>query len=193
MKSIVFLLFAMSSLCLACQTVKSSQAAPVPVQAYGDIPSPDTIKKSIPREAHAVVGGVQVDIQYHAPAVRGRVIWGGLVPYDEVWVTGAHSATNISFSKDVRINGIIIPKGKYGFFTIPGKASWILILNKNWDQHLTDEYNPGEDLVRVNVVPVTGLPLVERLTYRIEERDNGQGAVIMQWETLSVALDFRAK
>ncbi len=193
MKSIAFLLFAIGSLCMACQSVKSSQAVPVSVQANSDIPSPDTIKKSIPREAHALVGGVQVDINYYAPAVRGRVIWGGLVPYDEVWVSGAHSATNISFSKDVRINGVTIPKGKYGFFTIPGKASWTLILNKNWDQHLTDEYSPAEDILRVNVVPVTGLPLAERLTYRIEERDNGYGAVVMQWESLSVALDFRAK
>ena len=116
-------------------------------------------KKSISKEAHAQVGDVHIAINYHSPAVRGRVIWGGLVPYDEVWLTGAHNATSISFSKEININGVTVPEGKYAFFTIPGKEQWTLILNKNWNQHLADDYDVSKDIVRVNVTPETGLPL----------------------------------
>ena len=75
-------------------------------------------------------------IQYYAPAVRGRMIWGGLDPFDEVWVTGAHSATNWEFIKDIVINGQTIAAGKYAIFTIPDKDKWTIIINENWNQHL---------------------------------------------------------
>jgi len=71
---------------------------------------PDNSKKSIPQEAHGNVGDAHISVYYHSPAVRDRVIWGGLVPYGEVWVTGAHSATSIEFSKAIEIEGTTIPK-----------------------------------------------------------------------------------
>ena len=79
----------------------------------------DTSKKSIKSMAFAVINGDSIKINYHSPGVRKRVIWGGLVPYDEVWVTGAHDATTIEFGKQVIIGGKEIPAGKYAFFTIP--------------------------------------------------------------------------
>jgi hypothetical protein len=177
-----------------CQPNKPSQEGHQHLQPEESaVSSPDTLRKSIPGETHGQVGGVHVAINYTAPAVRGRVIWGGLVPFDEVWVTGAHNATSVSFSKDVEINGVEIPQGKYGFFTIPGKDTWVIILNRNWDQHLTDDYDPGEDLLRVNVTPETGLPMTERLTYGIEEKAKDRGAVTMQWENLGISLPFRIK
>src|SRR5215831_10073409 len=102
-----------------------------------DMPT-DTIKKSIPKEVHTEIGDAHIMIFYTAPAVRGRVIWGGLVPFDEVWVTGAHKATTWEFSGSIEINKTVIPPGKYAIFTIPRKEKWTFILNKKWDQHLAD-------------------------------------------------------
>jgi len=151
----------------------------------------DNSKKSIPQEAHSNVGDVQVSIKYHSPAVRGRVIWGGLVPYDEVWVTGAHSATSMEFSEAIEVEGTTIPKGKYAFFTIPGQERWTLILNKNWEQHLADDYDQAENIIRIAVTPETEMPLTERLTYTIEDKGEGSGAIRMSWEKLSVSLPFK--
>ncbi|MBC8923868.1 DUF2911 domain-containing protein, partial [Escherichia coli] len=77
---------------------------------------------------------------YHSPGVRKRIIWGGLVPYDEVWVTGAHDATTVEMPKAFVVNGKTIPAGKYAIFTIPGKNAWTVIINKQWQQHLATEY-----------------------------------------------------
>lgn len=152
---------------------------------------PDNSKKSIPQEAHGNVGDAHISVYYHSPAVRDRVIWGGLVPYGEVWVTGAHSATSVEFSKAIEIEGTTISKGKYAFFTIPKQERWTLILNKNWEQHLADDYDQAEDVIRIEVTPETGMPLAERLTYTIEDKREGSGAIRMSWEKLSVSLPFK--
>lgn len=151
----------------------------------------DNSKKSIPQEAHGNVGNAHISVYYHSPAVRDRVIWGGLVPYGEVWVTGAHSATSVEFSKAIEIEGTTISKGKYAFFTIPKQERWTLILNKNWEQHLADDYDQAEDVIRIEVTPETGMPLAERLTYTIEDKREGSGAIRMSWEKLSVSLPFK--
>lgn len=151
----------------------------------------DNSKKSIPQEAHGNVGDTHITIKYHSPAVRERVIWGGLVPYGEVWVTGAHSATNIEFSKAIQVEETTIPKGKYAFFTIPGQERWTLILNKNWEQHLADDYDQAEDVIRIEVTPDAEMPLAEQLTYTIEDKGEGSGAIRMSWEKLSVSLPFK--
>ena len=152
---------------------------------------PANTKKSIPSEAHGQVGNVHVMIDYHAPGVRGRVIYGGLVPFGEVWVTGAHNATSITFSEEIEVEGKRIPAGKYAFFTIPGEEVWTIILNKNWDQHLADEYSAEEDIIRVEVVPETDLELQERLNYKIVESSAGEGKIYMQWEKRAVSLLFK--
>lgn len=150
----------------------------------------DTIRKSIPKNAAGKVGQTAITLKYHAPAVRERVIWGGLVPYGDVWVTGAHSATQIDFSNDVTINGTNIPKGKYALFTIPGKNTWEVIINKNWEQHLADRYDQKEDVIRITVSPATNHHFVERLTYCIQEKGQHEGSVLMHWEKLFLSFDF---
>jgi len=92
------------------------------------------------KEAMAMVGSNHIHIEYSSPSVRGRVIWGGLVPYNNVWSTGAHKATSINFPEAVVINKTDVPAGKYGFFTIPGENTWTIILNKTWEMHLADDY-----------------------------------------------------
>ncbi len=149
----------------------------------------DTTKKSIKSMAVGVVSGDSIKIAYHSPGVRKRVIWGGLVPYDEVWVTGAHDATTVTFSNPVVINGTIIPAGKYAFFTIPGKKEWTLILNKHWQQHLASEYEEKGDVVRVKVKPKKNAH-TERLQYFVEQGNVKTGKLSVAWEKIKVELPF---
>lgn len=141
-----------------------------------------TTDKSPAKTTMANIGNVHVHIEYNAPSVRNRIIWGGLVPYGEVWVTGAHTATAINFYGNVEIAGQTIPKGKYAFFTIPDKEKWTLILNKNWEQHLTDEYNEKEDIIRWEVESET-TEFAEQLSYEVNSKDS---TVELRWEKVLI-------
>ena len=145
------------------------------------------------REAMAMVGENHIHIDYSSPSVRGRVIWGGLVPYNQVWSTGAHKATAISFAQDVIINDTPVPAGKYGFFTIPGEENWTLILNKNWDQHLADEYDEAEDVVRLTVTPEKLPEMQESLTYQVEALNDSTARISVSWEHLKVSFEVHNK
>jgi flagellar biosynthesis component FlhA len=152
----------------------------------------DTTKKSIPAETHAMVGANHFTIKYYAPAVRGRVIWGGLVAYGQVWVTGAHSATSIEFTQDIKIGNNIVKAGKYAFFTIPNQKSWTVMLNKNWEQHLADEYDQKDDVLRFEVKPKKQKEIAERLVYEVNKKgkDKKAGEIVVRWEKLSIAFEF---
>ena len=152
----------------------------------------DTSKKSIKSMAVAVINGNSVKINYHSPGVRKRIIWGGLVPYDEVWVTGAHDATTIEFVKPLVIGGKIIPAGKYAFFTIPGKNEWTIIINKQWKQHLATEYDEKDDVVRLKVKPKK-VNHIERLQYFIQDNGNKKGTISVAWEKLKVSFTVMFK
>jgi hypothetical protein len=153
----------------------------------------DTLKKSIPKEVHAQVGQAHLMLYYHAPAVRGRMIWGGLVPYGEVWVTGAHRATAWEFNRDIVIGNTTIAAGKYAIFTIPGKEQWTIIINRNWNQHLADDYDAKEDVVRINVTPQNIAALQERLAYGIKAQSDHQGILTIRWEKILISLPFTIK
>ena len=148
--------------------------------------SKDTSKKSIASEVTKQIANAEVTIRYHAPGVRNRVIWGGLVPYDEVWVTGAHSATTLEVNRDFQMGDQAIKAGKYAIFTIPGKDEWTVILNSNWDQHLADEYSDKEDLVRIKVKPQPTQEVVERLKYEIDQTGERTANITISWEKLRV-------
>jgi hypothetical protein len=147
----------------------------------------DTIKGSIAQETHAMVGENHFTIKYHSPAVRGRVIWGGLVAYGQVWVTGAHSATSVEFTQDVKINNTVVKAGKYAFFTIPNKKKWTIILNKNWEQHLADEYDQKDDILRFEVKPKKQKQHTERLKYDLETKKDNVGEFAVSWEKLRIS------
>ncbi|MBN8653198.1 MAG: DUF2911 domain-containing protein [Cytophagales bacterium] len=155
----------------------------------GIIPK-DTLKGSPVRTTMTNVGSNHVHIKYGSPGVRNRVIWGGLVAYDEVWATGAHRATSIQFMTDVTINTISIPAGKYGLFTIPGRETWKVILNRNWDQHMADDYDQNLDVIRVEVKPEVLEQTTQRLTYSVEEVSNSQGVVLIEWERIRLRFEF---
>lgn len=144
-------------------------------------------KKSIPAEAKKQIANTEIRIAYHSPAVRGRVIWGGLVPYDVVWVTGAHSATTLEAGKEFKVGEKIIPAGKYALFTIPGKDEWTIILNKAWNQHLADDYSESEDVVRIKAKPEATAEVTERLKYEIDQTGERTANVSISWEKLKVS------
>lgn len=148
----------------------------------------DTLKGSLKALVTGKIGNTVVTINYYSPAVRGRVIWGGLVPMDQVWVTGAHKATSVEFEGAVKIGDVEVPGGKYSLFTIPSKDEWTIIINKNWDQHLADEYDQKDDLVRIKVKPKTEEVNQERLRYVIESEERKKGEIVVYWEKLEVSL-----
>jgi hypothetical protein len=152
----------------------------------------DTLKGSPHRTAMATVDNTHVHIEYNSPGVRGRVIWGGLVPFDSIWATGAHDATTVQFNKDVVINGKTIPAGQYAFFTIPGKEKWTVILNTRYKQHMANEYNEKEDVVRVEVKPEEHA-MTQRLTYAVNKINDQSGEIVMQWEKIQIKLPFTTK
>lgn len=155
--------------------------------------SNDTSKKSIPSAVQKWIGSTDIKINYHSPAVRGRTIWGGLVAYDAVWVTGAHSATTLEVGKDFQVGNKTIPAGKYAIFTIPGKDEWTVIINKNWNQHLTDDYTEQDDVARIKVKPQTTENFAERLKYEIEQTGERTANIIISWEKLRVPFSLEIR
>lgn len=187
MKQIVFTLgLILVTCCLMAQETKN-----IADVCYNPNLVKDTSKKSIKSMAIAVINGDSVKIKYHSPGVRNRIIWGGLVPYDEVWVTGAHDATTIEIDKPFVVDGNEIPAGKYAFFTIPGKKTWTILINKNWQQHLAMEYDAKDDIVRLKVNPVKN-EHTERLQYFIEEGKKGS-SIAVAWEKLKISFPFTIK
>jgi hypothetical protein len=154
----------------------------------------DSVKAKSPRtSAMAMIGENHVHIDYGSPSVRGRSIWNGLVAYNQVWATGAHKATWIEFSEDVKINNQLIAKGKYGFFTIPNKKKWTIIISKDWDMHLADDYKPENDVTRINVKSKKNKALVEALTYEVIKTGEKEGIIKMSWGNLNVSFNFENK
>ena len=140
--------------------------------------------------AFLVLNNDSIKVSYHSQGVRKRIVWGGLVPFDEVWVTGAHDATSIDMPQSFKVGGKTVPAGKYAFFTIPGEKEWTLIINKNWKQHLASEYDEKDDIVRIKVKPKKG-DHTERLQYFIEMVNPKEGKISMAWEKIKVELPFK--
>lgn len=141
--------------------------------------------------ATATIGNNTVTINYGSPRVKGRTIWGELVPYNEVWRTGANEATTISFSQDVMINGQLLKKDTYAFFTLPTPADWSIIFNLDEKQWGAFKYNEKDDALRFNVTPVMTDSLVENLTFNVTPYATGDGGNIrLSWEKLNVEFGF---
>jgi hypothetical protein len=137
-------------------------------------------------EVKQKVGNANVTIVYCQPSARGRKIMGGLVPFGEVWRTGANAATSIEFDKPVKIEGKDLAAGKYGLFTIPNENEWVIIFNKDHKQWGAYDYKQSEDVLRVNVKPTKTSEFVEAFTISTD-KDN----VVMKWENTQVA--FKVK
>ena len=172
------------SVCLVCLTVELYAQASGEIR-YNPNQGKDTTKTSLPSRAIVLLNPDSITIDYHSPAVRKRIIWGGLVPYGEVWVTGAHNAIRLHMPYPFSVHGIIVPAGNYALFTIPGKKAWTVIINKHWEQHLASEYDSKDDVARMTVNPRKS-GHTERLQYFIEARSNGRILISMAWEKLRI-------
>jgi len=144
-------------------------------------------------ETMAMIGDAHIHIDYSSPGVRGRIIFGGLVGYDNVWQAGAHKATWIETNKDLTFDGQSLPAGKYGFFTIPSKGEWTVIFNKNWNQHGKDEYDEKEDVVRFMVTPVISEDITEHLKYQVDKISETEGTISLAWEKVNLSFNFKSK
>lgn len=137
-------------------------------------------KPSPPASTEFKAGDANIKISYSAPSVKGREIWGKLVPYGEVWRTGANEATVFETDKDIKIEGKTLPAGKYGLFTVPGKDEWVIVFNKTWKQWGAYQYKVADDVLRVTVKPTAG-DMTETLKI-----DGAADGVTIKWEKLSV-------
>lgn len=143
-------------------------------------------RPSPPATAAATVDGTEITIDYSSPGVKGRKIWGDLVPYNKVWRTGANEATTLTVSEDVKINGKTLQAGKYGLFTIPGKEKWTIIINSVWDQWGSYNYEASKDVMRFDVKPEKDDDFRERMKFSIDE----DGDVDLNWANLEVSFDI---
>ncbi|MCL5028461.1 MAG: DUF2911 domain-containing protein [Bacteroidetes bacterium] len=138
------------------------------------------------------IGLTDVTVSYSRPGVKGRKIWGGLVPYDKVWRAGANEATKITFGSDVWIEGKKLPAGSYGFFVIPREKDWTVIFNKVADQWGAFEYNESEDAMRVNIKPQSR-NFQEWLSYtfsdlKVNAHGKNSGILNLNWEKVRLPI-----
>ena len=138
-----------------------------------------------------VVGLTEIAVEYSSPAVKGRKVWGGLVPLGELWRTGANQATKVTFSKDVTIADKPVPAGTYALFTIPAKDSWTVIFNKNPNQGGTGQYKQELDQVRLTVRPLP-IPHRERMTFIFTDTSEAGTILDLEWEKLRLPIAIKA-
>lgn len=135
------------------------------------------------------IGTTEVRITYGRPQVNDRTIFGELVPYGEVWRTGANEATTISFSSDVTIEGESLSAGTYSLYTIPERDSWTIIFNNVANQWGT-EYDEREDALRVQVSPESA-PHQEMMTFLFEEVTDTSATCVLRWAEVRVPFEIQ--
>lgn len=135
------------------------------------------------------VGVMNVSVEYSRPGVKERKIFGELVPFGQVWRTGANEATKIMFSDDVMVEGNPVPAGTYSLYTIPGETEWTIIINKalNWG----DQHDPKEDVVQFTVKPMKTGRLIETLTIHIGDVKDDGAMVYLAWENTMVRFGLK--
>ena len=141
--------------------------------------------------ARASVAGAALSVRYSRPSTRGRVIFGNVVPWNQVWRTGANQATVLETSADLTVAGTAVPAGKYSLWTIPGPAGWKLIVNKNTGQWGTD-YDAQYDLARLDMKVEPLRQPVEQFTIAIEPKGKG-GMLKLEWEKTRASISFSTK
>jgi Protein of unknown function (DUF2911) len=160
---------------------KPAKAAEKMVEKTADKPA-EKAKPSPAASATGKSGDANIAISYAQPAVKGRKVWGDLVPFDKVWRTGANEATTIEFSKDVKVEGKALKAGKYALFTIPTEGGdWTIIFNKTAKQWGSYDYKEADDALRVKVKAGKAAAFAERLTFDVKDKN-----VSLAWENLSV-------
>jgi hypothetical protein len=136
--------------------------------------------------------GKTVTIQYSRPSMRGRKIFGGLVPYDQVWRTGANAATTLKTDVDLVIGDANVPAGSYTVYSLPGMSAWKLIINKQTGQWGT-EYNQGQDLARVDMKVSQAPSGMETFTISLDKTSPTSAMLKLDWENTIASVEVKEK
>jgi hypothetical protein len=137
-------------------------------------------------------GGKSLTIEYSSPRVKGRKIFGEVVPYGQVWRTGANEATSFVSNVDLNVGGTMVPAGSYTLFTIPNKDKWTLILSKKTGEWGTNYPGPSEDLVRIDMAVSTPPSLTENFTISLDKTPIG-ATLNIDWENTRAAVGIGKK
>lgn len=148
-----------------------------------------TAQIQLPRESQGAtvmqtIGDTRVTVVYHRPNVKGREVWGKLVPYGEVWRTGANENTIFEVSEEVMVNGQKLPAGKYGLHTIPNRDEWTVIFSKKNDEWGSFTYKPENDALRVKAKPQTSNSMREQMMFEFDNVTAKSADVVLTWEKL---------
>lgn len=136
------------------------------------------------------IGLTEIAVSYHRPAVNGRQVWGGLVPYGQVWRAGANENTTVSFSTPVTVQGASLAAGTYGLHMIPAEGEWTVIFSRESGAWGSFSYDQAEDAARVRVRPESA-PFQERLGYTLDDPARDSVVLAMRWEKVRVPLEVR--
>ena len=147
---------------------------------------------SPPAKATVQLNGKQVSIDYNTPLMRGRKIFGGLVPYDKVWRTGANPATTLKTETDLKIGTATVPAGTYTLYTLPSEATWKLIINKQTGQWGT-VYTESQDLARVDMRKDTLPQPQEKMSISFEKTSGNRTQLHVRWDTTDVWVPVAAQ
>jgi hypothetical protein len=128
-----------------------------------------------------MIGNSLVEVEYSRPGVKGRTVWGELVPYDELWRAGANERTVIAFEDDVLINGAALPAGDYALFILPTKDEWTFIFNRAFIGHGVDGYDEESDVLRVTSTP-TAAEHEEWLQFGVTDFAEDSATIYVHWE-----------
>lgn len=175
-----------SILCATLVAITASLLAPTLEARPAQTPALEFPQPSPAATVKQRVGITDVEITYSRPAVKGRKIFGGLVPYGELWRTGANAAPKITFSADVKFGGQAVPAGTYALFTIPDAAEWTVILNKVAEQSGTSTYDQKNDLLRVKAKPVALTTPVENFRIDLDQLSDVGGVLSIAWDKITV-------
>jgi hypothetical protein len=133
------------------------------------------------------VGLTDVKVEYSSPAVKGRKIWGELVPLNELWRTGANSATTITLSKDAKIGGKDVKAGTYALLTIPAEGQWTVIVNSDAKLAGTRGYDQAKDVARITA-STAAIPRRERMTFLFADTTDNSTELRLEWDELAVRI-----
>lgn len=168
---------------LGCAVAVLVVLGAAPASAQLELPAPSPAAKVMQK-----VGLTEITVDYSSPGVKGRKVYGDVVPWDKPWRTGANAATKVTFSKDVTFGGKPVPAGTYSLVTLPTQSGWTAVLNKD----LTifgggKAYDAKDDVVRVPAT-TTEIPSRERLTFLFSNTTDDQTSLDMEWEKLRVSV-----
>lgn len=134
-----------------------------------------------------------IEISYSRPGVRGRKIFGDVVPYGQVWRTGANNATTIAFTDEVIIGGKKLAPGKYGLLTIPGSKEWVVIISKQTNVTSPADYKADQDLVRVNAAAAKSKTATETFTIAVQDIKNTSCNLVISWDKRQITVPIQTE